>query len=119
MTSFEDWISMIRNKDEAISIHRTAVYIERFNILDTDREGLLLDGKYYNAVTRFRKEHNNDIMIDDSSVTWHFRKDPAYADKYLKAVLQDKNEKEIVIVSQWCRLAKALGSIRRRTMRKA
>ena len=122
MTTFEEkvcMISRIDNNSEAISIHRTAVYLERFNALYTDLEYLLLDNSHYNAVMLFRKEHNYETMIDDMSVIWHFRKNPTYSHEYLQNVLIDGNKKEISLVKMWIKQAKLLGQIKRRTIRKA
>ena len=121
MNNFEDFInrvSRLRSKDEAISIHRTAVYIERFNTNKHDLDYLLLDVCYYNALKHYMEENPAEILIDDMSVVWHFRSDPAYAEKYLQVSLLDNNKDEISTVSQWYKLAHALGPIRKRVLRK-
>ncbi len=112
MNEFEFLVSRINDKAEAISIHRTAVCFER------NLNYLLLDTSYYNAIKSYRKEHEGN-MIYAPSVIWHFRADPEYAESYMRAVLEDGIDEEVDLVSRWYRLARALGPIRRRILRKA
>lgn len=101
MNNFESWIHRIEDKAKAISIHRDALYTER--LADEPQEHSLLD----------------DTIINDESVIWHFRLAPDFADAYIQAVKADGLNDEIAIVSRWYRLARALGPIRRRVLRKA
>ena len=103
MNKFESWISRIKDKAKAISIHRDAFALYTERLADEPQEHSLLD----------------DTIINDESVIWHFILAPDFVDAYIQAVKADGLDDEIAIVSRWYRLARALGPIRRRVLRKA
>lgn len=127
MNDFELFISKIKDKGEAISIHRAVLRSERLynekHFNDVGPNYLLLYSNNYNAVIYYLKEeklitHAGDMLNDDATIQ-HFRADPEYAEAYMHTVIDEGCDEEISIVSQWYKFAHALGPIKRRMLRKA
>ena len=129
MNEFEKFIDVIsvKSKDEAISIHRSAVCSERLydekHFSDAGPNYLLLYGDYYNVVVHYPKGEtfitSSGDMLDDDAVVHHFRANPEFAETYMNTVLKDGSDEEISLVSRWYKLAHASGPIIRRGLRRA
>ena len=104
MNDFEiiiERIARIKNKAQAIKIHRDFLFAERFTN-NNDCEDLL----------------PSVHMIHDDDVIYHFRKDPEFAELYLQAAKADGFAEEIFLIQKWYKSAKVLGPIKRRVLRK-